>query len=97
MRRDPATPQPRVPPEAPSWRVERFDIEHFTAHGDYLTKAHQIDAVGTDARGAPRYRPRCGAALAYLHDPDPAPVGWPACRHCWTRATPAPLPAAFTG
>jgi len=93
-----STPQPRVPPESPSWCIDAFALAHYERTGEIVQKAHRVK----DARPRWRFRPGtfhqpvCGASVEHIAGQcAPAPAFWPACRHCWRRADSDDVPAVF--
>lgn len=88
--------QPRVPPESLSWCVDQFSLAAWEGRGQILQKAHEIKVEGSGI--ASTHRPVCGAQVAHLTEScAPAPAGWPACRHCWSRKREVGVPAVFYG
>jgi len=98
--RDPLPPketadQPRVPPESLSWCISADALRLFNKAGVILQKAHIVEARG-DQWGRPYHRPVCGAFVEHLvAQCEPAPEGWPACRHCSKRRRNLGVPLVF--
>lgn len=88
------TPQPRVPPEAVSWCIDRFALARYESAGEITQKAHRVQDA--ERHGLPYHAPVCGA---WMHHPidhcAPAPALWPACRHCWRKADSVTVPDVF--
>ncbi len=83
-------PQPKVPPEALSWCIDKFALDCCEERGEMLQKAHEVEEV----KGW--HRAKCGAQMWHPADRcAPAPAGWPACRHCWSRKREAVVPKVF--
>jgi hypothetical protein len=84
--------QPRVPPEALSWCVSQLSVDYWENRGQMLEKAHKVK----EERGF--HIPTCGAQVQHsASECASAPIGWPACRHCWSRKREAVVPPVFYG
>lgn len=88
--------QPRVPPEALSWCISSIAFDCYEERGRVIEKAHRV-FERTDGYGMRVHRPTCGAQVGHFSELcHPAPIDWPACRHCARRETPK-VPRAFYG
>lgn len=92
-----ALTQPQVLPEAPSWCISGTGLQAWQANGLILEKAHRVTDL-TDRFHRVYHRPLCGTGLGHPADEcEPAPAGWPACRHCSKRPKAEVVPAVFYG
>jgi len=93
-----ATKQPSVPPEALSWCISSVSLWQWQHRGRILEKAHRVTEV-VDRYGQAFHEPICGAQVAHLSGSCYlAPVGWPSCRHCARKLSPAgAIPAVYFG